>query len=362
LEIGLSILNPKARPLLGVDVGSSAVRMVELSGSPAACQLDGYAIEPLPEGALVEGGIVDIDAVSGALMRCLHRLGTSTRYVAMAMPSDAVITKKIILPAGLPEIEMELQVEAEANQYIPFAIDEVNLDFQVIGPAPSGPDEIEVLIAVSRKEGIEDRVACAETAKLKPVVMDVELYAMLAAFDHVRTQFASDTDESICALVDVGTNATKVTMMKGKQIIYGRELAFGGDHLTQSMMRTYGMSHEDAEKHKRGDLMLDNLPENFETDIQRPYLDNLAVEVSRALRFFFTSTPFGEVHHIVLMGGGSLLPGSVEAVAAHTRIHTVLANPFVKMALSQKVRPQQLLSDAPSLMVACGLAMRRFDQ
>jgi len=358
LEISLSILNPKVRSLVGVDIGASSVRMVELSGSPAACQLDGYAIEPLPEGALVEGGVADIEVVSGAIRRCLDRLGTSTRRVAMALPTDAVITKKIVLSAGLSELDMEMQVEAEANQYIPFAIDEVNLDFQVIGPAPSGTGDIEVLIAASRKEGIEDRVACAETAKLKPVVMDVELYAMLAAFGRVRGQFPSDTDESICALVDVGMKATKVNMMKGGQIVYGRELAFGGDHLTQSMMHAYGMSHEDAEKHKRSDLM----PDNFETDIQRPYLDNLAVEVSRALRFFFASTPFGEVHHIVLMGGGSLQPGTAEVVADHTRIHTVLANPFAKMAMSQKVRPERLLSDAPSLMVACGLAMWRFDQ
>ncbi len=359
MEIDFSILNPKARGLVGVDISSSAVKMVELAGSPSACQLAAYAIEPLPEGALAEGNIADIEVVAGAVERCWKRLGTNTKYVALALPTAAVITKKIVLPAGLRETEMETQVEAEANQYIPFALEEVNLDFQVIGPAPSGPGEIEVLIAASRKEGIEDRVACVEkTARLKPLVMDMESYAALAAFELVRKQFSGDGAESIFALVDVGANAMRVSMVKGEQSIYTREQAFGGNRLTQDMMRAYGMSHEEAEKLKRSGP----LPDNFEAELLRPFLDNLALEVARALQFFFTSTHFSEVHHVVLMGGGALLPGATEAIADRTQIDTVLANPFANMTLSQKVSPKQLLAEAPSLMVACGLALRRFDQ
>lgn len=360
MEIDLSILNPKSRSLVGVDISSSAVKMVELSGSlTGTCQLESYAIESLPEGALTEGSIADIDKVSDAVDLCWRRLGTRTKYVALALPSAAVITKKIILPAGLRETEMEVQVESEANQYIPFALEEVNLDFQVIGPSPAGPDEVEVLIAASRKEGVEDRVACVEkTARLKPVVMDMESFAMLAAFGLVRDQFSGDTNDSVFALVDIGANAMRVTMVKGGQPVYNREQTFGGNQLTQDMMRAYGMSHDEAEKLKRTGPM----PDNYETEILRPFLDNLALEVSRALQFFFTSTQFGEVHHIVLMGGGALLPGAAEIVADRTQIDTLLANPFARMTLSQKVRPKQLLADAPSLMVACGLAMRRFDQ
>lgn len=359
MEIDLSILNPKARSLIGLDVSSSAVKMVELSGSRAGgCQLECYAIEPLREGAVVDGNVSNLDAVSEAIERCWKRLGTQTKFVAMALPAAAVITKKIILPAGLRETEMEVQVESEANQYIPFALEEVNLDFQVVGPSPSSPDEVEVLIAASRKEGVEDRVACAESAKLKPLVMDMESYAALAAFDLVREQFPGDNEESVFALVDIGANAMKVAMMKGDQQIYNREQAFGGNQLTQDMVRAYGMSHEEAENLKRSGPM----PDNYEAEILGPFLDNLALEVSRALQFFFTSTQYGEVHHIVLMGGGALLPGIANIVAERTQLDTVMANPFAKMTLSQRVRPKQLLGDAPSLMVACGLALRRFDQ
>lgn len=359
MQIDLSILNPKARSLLGLDISSSAVKMVELSGSQASgFQLECYAIEPLPEGAVADGNIANLDNVSEAIERCWKRLGTSTKSVAMALPAAAVITKKIVLPAGLRETEMEVQVESEANQYIPFALEEVNLDFQVVGPSPNDPEEVEVLIAASRKEGVEDRVASAESANLKAVVMDMDSYAALAAFDLVRANIPAVDANQIYAVVDVGANAMKVAMIKGDQQIYNREQAFGGNQLTQDMMRAYGMGHDEAEVLKR----TGPLPENYESEILRPFLENLALEVSRALQFFFTSTQFGEVNHIVLMGGGALLPGIADVVAERTQIDTILANPFVKMILSQRVRPKQLLADAPSLMVACGLALRRFDQ
>lgn len=359
MQIDLSILNPKGRSLVGLNISSTAIKMLELSGSrEGGYQVECYAIESLPEGAVVEGNLVNMDQAAEAIERCWKRLATSTKYVAMALPAAAVITKKIILPAGLRETEMEVQVESEANQYIPFALEEVNLDFQLIGPSPSGPEEVEVLIAASRKEGVEDRVACAETAGLKPVVMDVESYANLTAFELIQEQFSGSVTEKIFALVDIGANAMKVTVMKGDQQVYNREQAFGGNQLTQDMMRAYGMSYAEAEALKRTGPM----PDNYETEILHPFLDNLALEVSRALQFFFTSTQFSEVHHVLLMGGGALLPGVAEVVAERTQIETVLANPFAKMTLSQRVRPKNLLADAPSLMVACGLALRRFDQ
>lgn len=357
MEIDLSILNPRARSLVGLDISSSAVKMVELSGVRATgMQLECYAIEPLPEGAVADGNIANLDAVSETISRCWKRMGTSAKHVAMAMPTAAVITKKIILPAGLRENEMEIQVESEANQYIPFALEEVNLDFQVVGPAPSGPEEVEVLIAASRKEGVEDRVASAESAGLKAAVMDMESYAALAAFELIQEHIV-DGDRETFALVDIGANAMKITVARGDQQLYNREQAFGGNQLTQDMMRAYGMSHDEAENLKR----IGPMPDNYESEILRPFLDNLALEVSRALQFFFTSTQFSEVHHIALMGGGALLPGIAEIVKDRTQIDTFMANPFEKMALSQRVRPKLLLNDAPSLLVACGLALRRFD-
>jgi type IV pilus assembly protein PilM len=358
LQIDLSIFNPKARPLVGLDISSSAVKMVELSdGGKGGYRVERFAIELLPKDAVLDGNVANLEGVAESIRRCWKRMGTSTRYVAMALPTAAVITKKIILPANLRETEMEVQVESEANQYIPFALDEVNLDFQVVGPAPSSPDEVEVLIAASRKEKVEDRVACAEAAELKPLVMDVESYAVQSAFDLVMVHLGG-TPEQIVALVDIGANATKVTIMRGGQPVYFREQAFGGGQLTQDIMRAYGMSAEESETLKRNGPA----PENYEAELLRPFLDNLALEVSRALQFFFTSTQYNQVHHIVLAGGCAVIPGVDEVVAARTQIDTIIANPFVNMVPSSRVRPKQLVTEAPSLMVACGLALRRFDQ
>ncbi len=359
MQIDLSIFNPKARPLFGLDVSSSSVKMVELSeASKGSYRIERYAIETLPRDAVVDGNITNLDTVAEAVRRAWKRMGTSTKYVAMALPAAAVITKKIIVQAGLRERELEVQVESEANQYIPFALDEVNLDFQVIGPAPSSPEEVEVLIAASRKEKVEDRVAVAEAAGLKPLVMDVESYAAQSAFELVERQFPDGGKNQTIALVDVGANVMNVTIFRNDQPVYVREQAFGGSQLTQDIVRQYGMSHEEAETAKRAG----NLPENYETDLLRPFLDNLALEVSRALQFFFTSTQYNQVDHIVLAGGCAVIQGVDETVSGRTQIGTIIANPFANMALSQRIRPKNLATDAPSLIVACGLALRRFDQ
>jgi len=357
LQIDLSIFNPKARPLLGLDISTSAVKMVELTGSPEACRVERYAIEPLPRDAITDGNVTNLEQVAEAVGRCWKRMGTSTKFVAMALPTAAVITKKIILPANLRETEMEVQVETEANQYIPFALEEVNLDFQIVGPAPNSVDEVEVLIAASRKEKVEDRVACAEAAGLKALVVDVESYAIQAAFELVLDQLPPG-DDQIVALADVGASAMRMSVLKAGQEVYKREQAFGGQQLTQDIMRAYGMSYEEAEALKRtGDG-----PENYEAELLRPFTENLALEISRALQFFFTSTQYSQVHHIVLAGGCATIAGVADAVTQRTQIETRVANPFAGMSTSARVRPKQLTVDAPSLMVACGLALRRFDQ
>jgi type IV pilus assembly protein PilM len=307
---------------------------------------------------VVDGNIVNFEQVAEAVRRCWKRLGTATKYVAMSLPTAAVITKKIILPGNLRETEMEVQVESEANQYIPFALEEVNLDFQVIGPVPSSADEVEVLIAASRKEKVEDRVACAEAAELKPLVMDVESFAVQSAFSLVLAQLGTRSEDQVVALVDIGAVATKVMVMRGDQMVYSREQAFGGGQLTQDIMRAYGMSGEEAEAVKRSGAG----PENYEPELLRPFVENLALEVSRALQFFFSSTQFNQVHNIVLAGGCAAIPGVDEIVATRTQVPTVIANPFAGMVPSSRIRPRQLMVDAPLLMVACGLALRRFDQ
>lgn len=358
-DIQLDFLKTSTPPMIGVDISSSSVKMVELSEAPkkSGYVIERYTIEALPQDAVTDGNINNLDAVSDALRRAWKRMGSRIKNVSLALPAAAVISKKIMLPNGLREDELEMQVESEANQYIPFALEEVNLDFQVIGPSPTNPEEIEVLLAASRKANVEDRVATAQAAGLKTIVVDVEPYAAEAAFEQVRSQLPGGAADQCIALVDIGANVMNVNVLRNGQSVYMRDQQIGGAQLTQLIQNAFGLSADDAEAAKRNG----GLPDNYETEILTPFRENVATEVTRALQFFFTSTQFNEVNYVVLAGGCASLSGLDDAVATRTQVSTLVANPFAQMTLSGRIKPRQLQMDAPALMIACGLAMRRFD-
>lgn len=358
-DIPLDFLRASAPPLIGVDISSSSVKMVELSMSPKkdGYIIERYAIELLPKDAITDGNINNLDAVAETMQHAWKRLGTRIKNVGMALPAAAVITKKILLPAGMREEDLEIQVESEANQYIPFALEEVNLDFQVIGPAPDNPEELEVLLAASRKANVEDRVAAAQLAGLKTVVMDVEPYAAEMAFEQIRMQLPDGAMDKCVALIDIGASVMNVNVLLNGQSVYSRDQQVGGNQLSEQIQTVFGLSAEEAESAKRSG----GLPDNYESDVLSPFRENVVAEIARALQFFFTSTQYHEVDFIVLAGGCATLPGLDDAVATRTQVSTMVANPFALMKLSSRIKPWQLQADAPSLIIACGLAMRRFD-
>src|SRR5258707_743679 len=278
------LFTPKAPPLFGLDISSSSVKMLEIvDAGKGAYRVERYAIEALPRDAIVDGNINNLEAVTESVKRAHKRLATRTKYVAMAVPSGAVITKKIVVAGTLREDELEVQVEGEANQYIPFALEEVNLDFQILGPSATSPEEQEVLIAATRKEKVEDRVAVAESAGLKALVMDVESFAQQAALGLVVQSLPSGGKDQNVAVVDIGANVMNVTVLRNDQSIYTREQAFGGNQLTQDIATRYGMSPHEAENAKRPR----GLPDEFEAAVLPPFMQNLSMELQRALQFFF---------------------------------------------------------------------------
>lgn len=352
------LLRRGTQPLLGIDVSASNIKLVELvPGGKTGIRLERYAIEPIERGAIVDGNVEKPEAVADALTRAIRRAGTRTRLAAMAMPSAAVIAKRITLPAGLLEEDYEAQVESEASQYIPFSIDEVNLDFQILGPAPQSPDDVEVLLAASRKEKVEDRVAIAEMAGLRPIVIDVEPFAARTSIDHVTGFLPNHGEGMILAVFDVGQNTTNLTVVLNGQTIFEREQTFGGNQLTADIVRLYGLTLEEAElKKKSGDL-----PDNYASELLQPFIEQGATEVARSLQFFYTSTPHTRVDRIFLAGGCAVTAGLAEAVAERTQVPTEIMSPFQGMEIAAGIRERQLRLDAPALMVGCGLAMRRFD-
>lgn len=354
-----NIFSRQPAPMIGLDISSSSVKLVELGRNKAGhWVLERFASEQLERGWINDGNVEKFDEVADAIRKVIKKSGTKTKNVAMALPASAVITKKIVLPGGLSDAELEVQVESEANQYIPFSLDEVSLDFCVIGPNANSNGDVDVLIAASRKEKVQDRQGLAEAAGLKPVVLDVESYASRLATRRLVEQLPESSKDAMVALFEVGAMTTSMQVMKNEEVVYDRDQAFGGAQLTQLIVRQYGFSPEEAESKKRSG----ELPEDYDSAVLRPFVDNMAQEIGRALQFFFTSTPHNRVDHVLLAGGSSSLPGLTEAVTAQTSFACQVLNPFDGMELASGLRENKLRREAPSYLSACGLAMRRFMQ
>jgi type IV pilus assembly protein PilM len=353
------LLGQKHPSMIGLDISSSSVKLVEL-GQAASGEyvLERFASEPFEKGWITDGQIEKFDEVADAVKKVVAKSGTRTKQVVMAMPQSAVITKKIMLPAGLREEEMELQVESEANQYIPFSLDEVSLDFCVIGPSATSVGDVEVLIAASRKDRVQDRQGLAESAGLKPVVLDIESHASRLAMSRVVAALPNEGRDALVALFEIGADTTSLKVLRDDEMLYDRDQAFGGSQLTQLISRQYGFSFEEAEAKK----LASDLPEDYESVILAPFVDSLSQEIGRALQYFFTSTPHHKVHYVMLAGGTATLPGLKERVTDLTGFASMVVNPFEHMKLGSAVRETSLRREAPSYLTACGLAMRRFVQ
>ena len=353
------LLGRKHAPLVGLDISSSSVKLVELSQSASGDYVvERFASESFEKGWIADGQIEKFDEVADAVRRVVVKSGTRTKHVAMAMPQSAVITKKIMLPAGLREEELEMQVESEANQYIPFSLDEVSLDFCVVGPSPTSVGDVEVLIAASRKDRVQDRQGLAEAAGLKPLVLDIESHASRLAVGRLVATLPNEGRDSLVALFEIGAETTSLKVLRDDELLYDRDQAFGGTQLTQLISRQYGFSFEEAEQKK----LAGDLPEDYEQSILAPFVDSLSQEVGRALQYFFTSTPHHKVHYVMLAGGSAALPGLKERVTEQTGFASMIVNPFEGMKLGSSVRESKLRREAPSYLTACGLAMRRFLQ
>ncbi len=351
------LLGKKKFPLLGVDISSTAVKVVELGKVGPRYRVESYMVEPLPPQAVVEREIKDIEAVGEAVRRAVARAKTSVKYAAAAVSGSAVITKVIQMPAGLSDLELENQIYLEAEQHIPYPLDEVALDFEVIGESEKAPEQVDVLIAASRIENVETRVEVLEIGGLTAKVIDIEMYALERAFSTLKTQLPDDSDDQVVALVDIGASLTTLSIMHQGKSIYTREQVFGGAQLTEEIMRRYGLSFEEAGLAKKQG----GLPDDYEPEVLEPFKESILQQVSRALQFFYSSSQFGDVDHIVLAGGCAVIDGLDELIEERLGHSVSIANPFADMSLSPKVNAQALAKDAPSMMIATGLALRSFD-
>lgn len=343
-------------PLVGVDISSTAVKLLQLSEAGGRYRIEHYAVEPLPPNAVVEKNIVEVEAVGEAIKRAVARSGTKAKHAVAAVAGSAVMTKVIPIQGDLDEDSLADQVQVEAANYIPYPIEEVALDFEVLGPMPNNPEMLQVLLAASRSENVELRQSALEIGGLTAKVVDVEAFAMENAFKLVADQLSVAKD-AIVALVDIGATMTTLNVLRGQRSIYTREQVFGGKQLTDEVMRRYGLSYEEAGAAKRQG----GLPESYEIEVLEPFKEALVQQVSRLLQFFYAGSDFNRVDQIVLAGGCASIAGIANMVEEQLGIPTIVANPLANMALGPRVQAHALAQDAPALMIACGLALRSFD-
>ncbi len=352
----MALFSNKLPTMVGLDISSTAVKLLQLSGGSGRYRIEHYAVEPLPVNAVNEKNIAEVEAVGDAIDRAVKRSGTNAKHCSLAVAGSAVITKIINMPADMSEADLESQIQIEANQYIPYPLDEVSLDFEVMGSVPGNDELMQVLLAASRTENVDVRVAAAELGGLTPKIVDVEAFAMENAFVLVAQQLGIDPNSRI-AIVDIGATMTTLIVLNEGRTIYTREQVFGGKQLTDEVMRRYGLSYEEAGLAKRQG----GLPESYEQEVLEPFKDAMVQQVSRSLQFFFSSSEYDSVEHIVLAGGCSSIAGVDSMVEQHLAIPTSVANPVANMSIASRVRAQALSADAPSLMIACGLALRGFE-
>ncbi|MHA7815743.1 MAG: pilus assembly protein PilM [Pseudohaliea sp.] len=342
--------------LLGLDISSTTVKLLELSRTGDSYRVESYAVASLPQDAVVEKAISDIDGVANAIRSVLAQSRSKLKLVAAAVAGSAVITKVVQMPAGLSEEELETQLTLEADQYIPYPLEEVALDFEVQGPVPGREGMVDVLLAACRRETIDARVEAIENAGLEPRVMDVEAYAMERSYGLLSENLGLD-ESAVVAVVDIGATMTTLSVLANGQTIYTREQLFGGKQLTDEIMRRYGLPLEEAGLAKKQG----GLPDDYEDELLNPFRDAVVQQVTRSLQLFFSSSQYNDVDFIIMAGGVSSMEGLVELVQDRLGTPTAMANPFAEMSISPRVNAVALGSDAPAMMIACGLALRSFD-
>ncbi len=352
----MGLVTKTQSPLIGVDISSTAVKLLQLSRSGDRYRVEHYAVEPLPPNAVVEKNIVEVEAVGEAIRRAVARSGSRTKHAAAAVSGSSVITKLIPMPAGLNDDDLESQIELEAVNYIPYPIEEVNLDFEVLGPMPGNSEMVQVLLAASRSENVEVRASALELGGLTAKVIDVEAFAIENAYALMAGGLNIPRD-GLVALVDVGATMTTLNVLRGGRSIYTREQVFGGKQLTDEVMRRYSLSYEEAGLAKRQG----GLPESYEVEVLDPFKEAMVQQVSRLLQFFYAGSEFNRVDHVVLAGGCASIAGIAAMVEEQLGVSTSMANPLAHMTLGPRVQAHALAQDAPALMIACGLALRSFD-
>jgi type IV pilus assembly protein PilM len=351
----MNFFRRKAKAIIGLDISSTSVKLLELSRHGKGYRVESYGVKALPIGSVIEKNISDEGAVADVIRQVVSQSKCKLKQAAVAVAGSSVITKVIDMPAGMDEDELEAQITIEADQYIPFPLDEVSIDFEVLGPLEGDPNQVKVLLAACRRENVELRASVLESSGLHPKVVDVEAYTIERAYPLISQNWA-DEDNPLVAIIDIGATMMTLSVLLNGQTVYTREQLFGGKHLTEEIQRRYGLSFVEASLAKKQG----GLPEDYDTEVLSPFKDSVVQQVTRSLQFFFAGGQYNKVDQIVLAGGVASIEGLAQIIETRLDTKASVANPFASMSIASRVNAAALSTDAPSMMIAAGLALRSF--
>jgi type IV pilus assembly protein PilM len=350
------LFSRKGRLLAGLDIGTSTVKVLEITKPGDNFCLSSYGTASFPENTVVDKEIKEVEVLADAVVLAKRRAKLTASGLSMAMPTSMVITKIISMDANLDEDDLESQLQVTANRYIPYPLEEVSFDFNVLGSNEKDEHKVDVLIAASRTEHVDARVDAVQEAGLPVRVVDVECYALERVLPLVAHQLPNEGVDTSVAIVNIGAIESSLTVMDNLSMIYTREEAFGGKQLTEQIAQRLDIPFEQAEIAKKEG----SIPAEVAEEVYATFNETLAMQIDNALRFYESSGDSDRVNHILLTGGTAALPGLVEAIQKNIGITASVADPFANMDIGRGVNIRQLKKDAPSLLVACGLALRSF--
>lgn len=351
-----NVFQSKPRPMLGIDITSTAVKILELSGTADRPVIECYGREVFPPNVMDGHVIKDIDAVAHCIKKLVSHLHTTCTAGVLAVPDAAVISKVIQINSHLNHQEIEEMIVTEVDKYIPYPIDEINLDFTIMGHAEKNPALFNVLVVASRAEDVNNRVEAVIRAGLDALVVDVESYAVERVAQWLAKDFPVFRQDKIIAIIDLGASYTRLFVLNAMKLIYSREEKFGGTQLIKSIAERYEMT----ENHAAFARDQRQLPSDYESEVLAPFQENILLQIKRALQFFYSMGQEVFVNHIFLAGGLARLPGLVTLIQENLDVTATIANPLSFMSPGKKIQ-LDLIQDTPAFMVACGLALRNIE-
>ena len=346
----------KTTLMVGIDIGSHAVKAVLLSQGESGYSLEDYAIEPMPRGAVIDREIQDIEAVGNVIAKIRKKISNAVKDSSIAVSGQTVITKVIYMDVALTDDELASQIEIEADSLIPYPLDEVSLDFEKLSVNESDPTKVNVLLSAARTESIGARVAALEAGGFKTKVVDVESYAISRTFDLCVEQLPEDAATKTVAMVDIGATMTLFSVHHEGEHVYSRDQLFGGEQYTRSIVSYYNQTFDEAEAAK----VSDNLPPNYRFEVLAPFHTILVQQIRRAIQMFLTSSGHEKVDYLLISGGTALVEGVEGLLTEELGIFSIVANPVANISIAPRVDQEHLSKAAPQLMVAAGLALRSF--